>query len=68
MNSHEIDEDAIDLEALQAQIDISMSFAQNMVSSWVKPSHKLPKSSRDTEAELKEYMRRPPRYNLLWNP
>lgn len=52
----------IDTEALQAQIDLSMSFAQDMVSSWVKP-HKLPKSSRrnDLELELKEYMKKPPR-------
>lgn len=57
------DEDSIDLEALQAQIDMSMAFAENMVSSWVKPSRKLSsRSNRDIEAELKEYMRRPPRY------
>ncbi|RDB22530.1 hypothetical protein Hypma_009990 [Hypsizygus marmoreus] len=62
--ANETNEDDIDLEALQAQIDLSMSFAQNMVSSWVKPSRKLPKGSRDTEAELKEYMRRPPRLGV----
>ncbi|PPR04064.1 hypothetical protein CVT24_010639 [Panaeolus cyanescens] len=55
----------IDTEALQAQIDLSMSFAQDMVSSWVKP-HKLPKSSRrnDLELELKEYMKKPPRLGV----
>ncbi|KAG6915662.1 hypothetical protein DXG01_010532 [Tephrocybe rancida] len=59
------DEDSIELEALQAQIDMSMAFAQEMVSSWVKPSRKLPgKSNRDVEAELKEYMRRPPRLGV----
>ncbi|KAF9057974.1 hypothetical protein BJ165DRAFT_1521306 [Panaeolus papilionaceus] len=58
-------ENDIDTEALQAQIDLSMSFAQDMVSSWVKP-HKLPKSSRrnDLELELKEYMKKPPRLGV----
>ncbi|KAG5351298.1 hypothetical protein C0989_007037 [Termitomyces sp. Mn162] len=59
------DEDSIDLEALQAQIDMSMAFAEEMVSSWVKPSRKLSsRSNRDLEAELKEYMRRPPRLGV----
>lgn len=63
MNSQEIvDEDALDSEALQAQIDMSMSFAQDLVTSWIQP-HKYPKSSRrnDLEKELMESMRRPPR-------
>ncbi|KAG6854900.1 hypothetical protein C0991_012090 [Blastosporella zonata] len=59
-----MDEDSIDLETLQAQIDMSMSFAQEMVSSWVNPSRKLPSKSRNVEAELKEYMRRPPRLGV----
>ncbi|KAG6812990.1 hypothetical protein H0H92_014921 [Tricholoma furcatifolium] len=58
------DEDSIDLETLQAQIDMSMSFAQEMVSSWVKPSRKLPKRTRDVDAELKDYLRRPPRLGV----
>ncbi|KAF5388059.1 hypothetical protein D9615_000567 [Tricholomella constricta] len=65
MDNQEIDEDSIDLDALQAQIDMSMSFAQEMVSTWVKSSRRLPsRSSRDIEAELKEYMRRPPRLGV----
>jgi len=65
MDDHEVGEDAISLEALQAQIDLSMSFAQNMVSSWVKPSRKLrSRPNKDTEAELAEYMRRPPRLGV----
>lgn len=64
MDNHNIDEDKIDTEVLQAQIDLSMSFAQNLVSSWVKPSPKLPNRSRNLEAELKEYMRRPPRLGV----
>jgi len=63
MDNHNIDVDETDAEALQAQIDLSMSFAQNLVSSWIKPFRKLPNRDRDVEAELKEYMRRPPRYS-----
>ncbi|KAF8969469.1 hypothetical protein BDZ97DRAFT_1915420 [Flammula alnicola] len=65
MNAREIDEDALDPEALQAQIDLSMSFAQNLVSSWMEP-HKFPTNSRkkDLEKELTEYMRRPPRLGV----
>ncbi|KAJ7228467.1 hypothetical protein GGX14DRAFT_613015 [Mycena pura] len=59
-----VDED-IDNETLQAQIDLSLSFAQNLVSSWVKPSPKSTKSSSNVrEADLKEYMRRPPRLGV----
>ncbi|KAJ7683968.1 hypothetical protein B0H17DRAFT_1073139 [Mycena rosella] len=58
-------EEDIDNETLQAQIDLSLSFAQNLVSSWVKPSRNSEKSSsRALEAELKEYMRRPPRLGV----
>ncbi|KAJ7639034.1 hypothetical protein FB45DRAFT_904539 [Roridomyces roridus] len=58
-------EEEIDNETLQAQIDLSLSFAQNLVSSWVKPSLKPTKSSsRSFDAELKEYMRRPPRLGV----
>jgi hypothetical protein len=56
-------EEDIDNETLQAQIDLSLSFAQNLAASWVKPSSKPTKNSSSAlEAELKEYMRRPPRY------
>lgn len=57
-----VDEDSIDPEALQAQIDLSMSFAQNLVSSWIRPQQ-LPPSSRrkDLEKEITEYIKRPPR-------
>jgi len=59
-----MDEDEIDTETLQAQIDLSMSFAQNLVSSWIKSPHKLSNRNRDVETELKEYMRRPPRLGV----
>ena len=63
MTLQTLGEDEIDTEALQAQIDLSMSFAQDLVTSWIKPSHKLVLNShKDTERELQEYMRRPPRY------
>ena len=59
-----MDEDGIDAEALQAQIDLSMSFAQNLVSSWIQP-HNIPGNSqkKDIEKELSEYMQRPARYD-----
>ncbi|KAF7352618.1 hypothetical protein MVEN_01227400 [Mycena venus] len=60
-------EEDIDNETLQAQIDLSLSYAQNLVSSWVKPStnSKPTKNSKQAlEAELKEYMRRPPRLGV----
>lgn len=62
MSSAEMNEDEIDTETLQAQIDLSMSFAQSLVSSWIEP-HKFPSSSRrkNIEQELTEYMKRPPR-------
>jgi hypothetical protein len=58
----EIDEDAVDLQDLQAQFDLSMSFAQNLVMSWVKPAHYSQTTRRkDLEDDIKEYMRRPAR-------
>ncbi|PFH51366.1 hypothetical protein AMATHDRAFT_59070 [Amanita thiersii Skay4041] len=58
-------DDNIDLETLQSQIDMSMSFANNLVSSWITPN-KVAASSRghDLEKEIKEYMRRPPRLGV----
>jgi hypothetical protein len=58
-------EDDMDLESLQAQIDMSISFAQDLVSSWMESS-KVSATSRshDLEKELKEYMRRPPRLGV----
>ncbi|KIL70200.1 hypothetical protein M378DRAFT_610832 [Amanita muscaria Koide BX008] len=57
------DEDNADLETLQARIDMSMSYAQDLVSSWIEPN-KVATTSRsyDVEKELKEYMKRPLRY------
>ena len=62
------EEDGMDLETLQAQIDMSMAFTHDLVSGWMKASKaKLPSSSRaNDDRELEEYMRRPPRYVFLF--
>jgi len=57
----------IDTETLQAQIDLSMAYAQNLVASWLPPpssSSALTQSSSraaEAEAELQALLRRPPR-------
>jgi hypothetical protein len=57
-----MDADEISLENLQAQIDMSMSFAQSLVSSWVKPSKSgVSRKKLDLENELLEAARRRPR-------
>lgn len=60
-------DDDIDLETLQAQIDMSLAFTQELVASWIKPiagssSHAQSKGSADAEKELEQLLRRPPRY------
>lgn len=63
-SSTQLNDDATDLSTLQAQIDLSMSVAHDMISSWVKPSKQQvarPKKD-DVEEILKEYIHRPPRY------
>ncbi|KAH7931195.1 hypothetical protein BV22DRAFT_1124142 [Leucogyrophana mollusca] len=59
-------DDDIDTETLQAQIDMSMSFAHNLVSSWIKPVHKAKLSSTTVDAQkmLEEQLRRPPRLGV----
>ncbi|KAI0722247.1 hypothetical protein C8T65DRAFT_628730 [Cerioporus squamosus] len=62
----EMEEDDIDLETLQAQIDMSMAFTQDLVSGWMKAYKvKLPSSSRaNDDRELEEHMRRPARLGV----
>jgi hypothetical protein len=61
--------DDLDLEALQAQIDLTMAYAHELASSWVNPSLKSSgESSRGWEKELEQHMRRPPRYFLCSPP
>ncbi|OJA09298.1 hypothetical protein AZE42_03118 [Rhizopogon vesiculosus] len=59
-------DDDIDTETLQAQINMSMSFAEDLVSSWIKPAHKanLGKSTVDAQKLLDEQLRRPPRLGV----
>lgn len=56
----------LDFDALQAQIDLSMSTTDQLVSSWIQPSvtksTKVGSSHKTTEKEIQEYLRRPPRY------
>lgn len=64
------EEDDIDLETLQAQIDRSVAFTNELVSSWIKPSLQSSSSRRTTEQEFEQLIRRPPRcFSLksLWN-
>ena len=54
----------IDTETLQAQIDLSMAYAQNLIASWLPTSGSMSQSSSRTaeaEAELQAILRRPPR-------
>lgn len=58
----------IDTETLQAQIDLAMAQAQNLIASWLPggSSGSLTQSSSsrtaEAEAELQALLRRPPRY------
>jgi hypothetical protein len=68
MSTIPTDDDDMDTETIQAQIDLSMSFVHDLVSSWIKPSVKstLP-TRKDTEKEMQEYMRRPPRCDAFFS-
>ncbi|KAF9247371.1 hypothetical protein BU15DRAFT_70184 [Melanogaster broomeanus] len=58
-------EDDIDTETLQAQIDMSMSFAHNLVTSWIKPAQVLLRSNGTNATQiLEEELRRPPRLGV----
>lgn len=57
----EADED-IDNETLQATVDASLAYVNDLVSSWMKPSNTPSSSRRDVEKEIEELMRRPPRF------
>ena len=59
----------IDTETLQAQIDLSMAYAQNLIASWLPTSGPMNQSSSraaEAEAELQAILRRPPRYVRLF--
>lgn len=72
MADHDSDSD-IDAETLQAEINMSMAYTQDIVSGWMKASGATSVSAngsgsgsaagkkRDVEKELEEFMKRPPR-------
>lgn len=59
-------DDEIDSETLQAQMDLSMSFAHNLVTSWIQTTRLAQPHPGISEAEriLKEELRRPPRLGV----
>ncbi|KIP10680.1 hypothetical protein PHLGIDRAFT_22125 [Phlebiopsis gigantea 11061_1 CR5-6] len=57
----------MDVETLQAQIDLSLAHTQNLVSSWLKPKYggaSVGSSRVNQEKELEELMKRPPRLGV----
>ncbi|KAH9987830.1 hypothetical protein BJV77DRAFT_964686 [Russula vinacea] len=57
----------IDTETLQAQIDLSMAYAQNLIASWLPSSGPITQSSSraaEAEVELQALLRRPPRLGV----
>lgn len=60
-------ENDVDAETLQAQVDMSLAFTQNLVSSWLKPKYGSGASSSsrgNQEKELDELLKRPPRLGV----
>ena len=58
-------ENDLDVETLQAQVDMSLAHTQSLVSSWLKPKFGSGASSSSRahqEKELEELLKRPPRY------
>jgi hypothetical protein len=58
-----MEEDDIDNETIQARVNASLAYVNDLVSSWMKPP-KNPSSHKDVEKEIEELMRRPPRYDI----
>lgn len=57
-----MEEEDIDNDTLQAKVDASLAYVNDLVSSWMKPP-KTPSSARkDVEKEIQELMRRPARF------
>ncbi|KAI0700766.1 hypothetical protein BC835DRAFT_1304003 [Cytidiella melzeri] len=63
-----VNDEGIDLESLQAQIDISLAQTQNLVASWLKPtrgeSSSTSSSRLNQEKEIQELLKRPPRLGV----
>lgn len=66
MSQEELIEDDIDLETLQAQIDLSMAHTKDLVASWIKPgrSSSTHAGRRTGERDIEELLRRPPRLGV----
>ena len=69
-----VDESELDVDAVQAQIDMAMSANYGLVSTWMKQpssskaSSSTPATAHMTQRELEDYMRRPPRCVLARSP
>ncbi len=58
------DDDDIDVEALQAQVDLSMAYTQSLVASWLEPNYGQSSSSMSRaqqDKEIEELLKRPAR-------
>ncbi|KAH6915068.1 hypothetical protein BKA70DRAFT_564763 [Coprinopsis sp. MPI-PUGE-AT-0042] len=63
----ETEEDQVNVQDLQAQIDLSMSFAQSLAASWIKPRRNAASSSsrrKELESEIWEAAKRPSRLGV----
>ncbi|KAI0346791.1 hypothetical protein BDW22DRAFT_1424911 [Trametopsis cervina] len=62
------DDEGIDLQSLQAQIDLTLAQTQNLVASWLKPTAGASSSSASArgnqERDIQELLKRPPRLGV----
>ncbi|KAI0787042.1 hypothetical protein BC629DRAFT_488919 [Irpex lacteus] len=58
-----VNDEGLDLEALQAQIDLSLAQTQNLVATWLKPRQSASAGSSriNQEKDIQELLKRPPR-------
>ena len=66
----ETKEDAVNLDELQAQIDLSMSVTDDLISSWLKTPNTKSNglgNKNKIDKELHDYLRRPARYDMTAN-
>ncbi len=58
-----VNDEELDLEALQARIDLSLAQTQNLVATWLKPSKSASAGSSriNQEKDIQELLKRPPR-------
>ncbi|KAH9927174.1 uncharacterized protein BXZ73DRAFT_102762 [Epithele typhae] len=63
----EAEEDGVDIATLQAQVDMSIAFTEELISGWMKSSKAKLQSfatAKSDDKELEEHMRRPPRLGV----